>query len=162
MGIGVVSTIELDASSTGTERLELEVPGKVQHPTNLVVQASGRLSSTTQDTKNSGNILRTQWSKQAGDSRQLLGVPRTNETPYELGGPRKREKSRQLLGVPRNASIVLPFDKLCDLRSSRELNRSSYLRTGVIFKVDRLGLTSSGYPSGNNFENIQKPTRSSE
>ena len=93
-----------------SEYLELSV-------TILVVQASGRLSSTTRDTKNSGNILRTQWSKQAGDSRQLLGVPRTNETPYELGGPRKREKSRQLLGVPRNTSIVLPFDKLDELRS---------------------------------------------
>ena len=52
MGIGVVSTTELDASSMGTERLELEVPGKVQHPTKSVIQASGRLSSTTRSTKN--------------------------------------------------------------------------------------------------------------
>ena len=48
-----------------------------------------------------GVFLRTRLSKQVGDSRQLLGVPRTNETPYELGGPSKREKSGQLLGVPR-------------------------------------------------------------
>ena len=34
-------------------------------------------------------------------------------------------------------------------------SRVSYLRTGVTSKADRLGLTSSGYPSGNNFEDIQ-------
>ena len=56
----------------------------------------------------------------------------------------------------KNDCIALPFDKFRDLRSSRELNRSPYLRTRVIFKVHRLGLISLGYPSGNNFENIQK------
>ena len=55
----------------------------------------------------------------------------------------------------KNDCIALPFDKFRDLRSSRELNRSPYLRTRVIFKVHRLGLISLGYPSGNNFENIQ-------
>ena len=31
----------------------------------------------------------------------------------------------------------------------------SYLRTGVTSKVDHLGLTSSGYPSGTYFKDIQ-------
>ena len=34
-------------------------------------------------------------------------------------------------------------------------SRVSYLRTGVTSKVDRLGLTPSGYPSGTNFGDIQ-------
>ena len=34
-------------------------------------------------------------------------------------------------------------------------SRVSFLKTGVIFKVDRLGLISSGYPSERNFKDIQ-------
>ena len=35
------------------------------------------------------------------------------------------------------------------------VSRVSSLKTGVNFKVDRLGLTSSGYPTGTYFNDIQ-------
>jgi len=50
---------------------------------------------------------------------------------------------------------IRDLGKFYDLKSTRGSSRVSYSRTGVISKVDRLGLTSSGYPSGTYFKDIK-------
>ena len=99
-------------------------------------QMNRRLSTTTQGTKGRQSIFSVS-SKQVEPvkySRQQ--APQCNS----LSGPSKRETRVDLFTVPRTCFMLL----------------------GIIFKVDRLGQTSSGHPSGKNFENIHEPTRSSE
>ena len=97
--------------------------------------------------------------KWTGISRQLLEVPRKLLTLYELGVSSKQVKpikySRQQ--APQCNSLTGPskWETRVNLFT---VPRTCFILLGIIFKVDRLGQTSSGHPSGENFfmKNIPK------